>query len=161
MMKRNDKFITRKFAINGQFYLNFSEVKSLCLYFWLMLKSVFELSHFTSKTFVEKYICSKFQISNSKRPVFLTGWSYGHHFFHVLIHLKILSKKCRGCPKRWAVGKFLKTGYTHYNDGWFQAFQTAIPVVYLSITIVSQLTLEKKCYLSKGKWEGTCLLNQT
>ena len=55
----------------------------------------------------------------------------------------------------------LKTGWTHYNDGYFQAFQTGIPMVNLSVKTGSHPMLEKKNYLSKGKWEGTCLLNQT
>ena len=55
----------------------------------------------------------------------------------------------------------LKTGWTHYNDGCFQAFQTGIPMVYLSAKTGSHPMLGKKNYLSKGKWEGTSLLNQT
>ena len=65
----------------------------------------------------------------------------------------------RRCPKQWVVSEFSKTECTHSNDGCFQA--TGIPVVYLSVTTRSDLMLEKKNYLSKGKWEGTCLLNQT
>ena len=40
-------------------------------------------------------------------------------------------------------------------------FRQQVPIVYLSVTTGSHLMLEKKNYLSKGKWEGTCLLNQT
>ena len=67
----------------------------------------------------------------------------------------------RQCPKRWAVSETSKAGCAHCNDGCFQAFQTGIPVVYLSVTNGSHLMLERKNCLSKGKWEGTCLLNQT
>ena len=40
-------------------------------------------------------------------------------------------------------------------------FRQQVPIVYLSVTTGSHLMLAKKNYLSKGKWEGTRLLNQT
>ena len=46
---------TSNYKKNDLFYLNFSEV---------MLKSVFELSYFTRKTFMTKKIFSKFPRAN-------------------------------------------------------------------------------------------------
>ena len=45
---------TCTFAINDEFYLKFSEVKLICLYFWVMLKLLFKLSYFTRKLYVKK-----------------------------------------------------------------------------------------------------------
>ena len=64
LVKWISKFNISNFAINGQFYLNVSEVKNLCLDFWVMLKSVFELSYFTRKISVKKFFFFlKLQIS--------------------------------------------------------------------------------------------------
>ena len=48
------RWTTCTFAINDEFYLKFSEVKLICLYFWVMLKSLFKLSYFTRKLSVKK-----------------------------------------------------------------------------------------------------------
>ena len=45
---------TCNFAINDQFYLNFSEVNNFYLYFKKMLESLFEISYSTRKTSVKK-----------------------------------------------------------------------------------------------------------
>ena len=48
------RWTTCTFAINDEFYLKFSEVKLICLYFWVMLKSLFKLSYFTRKLSMKK-----------------------------------------------------------------------------------------------------------
>ena len=71
---------TSNYKKNDLFYLNFSKV---------MLKSVFELSYFTRKTFMTKKIFSKFPRANISYWVVL--WIY--HIWSALRHLNILSKK--------------------------------------------------------------------
>ena len=47
--------------INSQFYFIFLEAKDLCLYHWLMLKSITELAYTTRKSSVKDEIFKKFQ----------------------------------------------------------------------------------------------------
>ena len=79
---------TPNVAINRQFYLNFSQVKKLCLYFYVMLKSVFELSYLTRKMTISNFF------QNFKELLFPTEWSYEHDFWLAMRHLSVFSKKC-------------------------------------------------------------------
>ena len=82
--------IGRNFTINDQFYLNFSDVKDFYLYFWVILRLVFELSYFTRKKPVKNKIFSNFK----GPPLFFNGWLNGCQFRPILRHLSVLSKKC-------------------------------------------------------------------